>query len=105
MLTNMNPFTGSINRQGFLLWNALFFFWVLGFGLLIDATKAHHSGVYWLPFRLGWFLILAIVSILVLIRRLQNAGLSLWLALLELLPFIGLIFWIALFFIPPIKRG
>lgn len=97
----MNPFIGSLNRVGFLIWNILLFAWVIGFGLLIDATKSQHVGVYWLSLRIIWGLVLVVISILVFFRRLQNTGLSLWLAIIAIIPFVSSIFWLALFFIPP----
>jgi uncharacterized membrane protein YhaH (DUF805 family) len=97
----MNPFTGSLNRVGYLVWSILLILWVIGFGVLIDATKAQHVGVYWLGFRILWMLVLIALSLLVPMRRIQNAGLSLWLVLVMIVPFASMIFWFALFFIPP----
>jgi uncharacterized membrane protein YhaH (DUF805 family) len=97
----MNPFTKDLSRLGFLLWSILLIIYVVGFGVLIDRTKAHHVGVYWLPLRVVWGVILIVISLLVVYRRLQNAGLSRWLILVSLIPYIGELLWLALFFIPP----
>ena len=101
----MNPFSGSLNRIGFLVWSILLIAWVISFGVMIDATKAHHGGAYWLPFRIGWGIVFAIVSLLVLVRRLQNAGLSGWLVILWLVPVFGNFLWLVLFFLPPKKSA
>ena len=97
----MNPFAGTLNRLGFLLWSIVLIAWVLGFGLMIDATKSHHVGAYWLPERIIWGVILLYFFVLVSLKRIQNAGLSSWLIILSLLPYVGFVFWFVLFFIPP----
>jgi uncharacterized membrane protein YhaH (DUF805 family) len=101
----MNPFAGTLNRLGFLFWSILLIAWVIGFGLLIDATKAHHIGVYWLSERIIWGIILIFFSILVSVRRIQNAGLSNWFIVLSLIPYLGFVFWFILFLLPPKSKG
>jgi len=97
----MNPFAGTLSRLGFLLCSIVLIAWVVGFGLIIDATKSHHVGAYWLPERIIWAIILLYFFVLVALRRIQNAGLSNWFVILALLPYAGSVFWIVLFFIPP----
>lgn len=97
----MNPFSGTLNRSGFFIWSILLIAWVLGFAVLIDATKAHHVGVYWLPERIIWGVILIFFSALIILRRIQNAGLSIWFIILAFMPYVGEVFWLILFFLPP----
>jgi uncharacterized membrane protein YhaH (DUF805 family) len=97
----MNPFSGSLNRLGFLLWSLLFLAIVLGFGASIDATKSQHVGEYWLPYRILFVIVFVSLSILIFWRRIQNAGLSYWFMILWFIPLVCDIFWISLFFIPP----
>jgi hypothetical protein len=96
----MDPFSGTLHRAGFLLWSVVLIAWVISFGLIIDSTKAHHIGAYWLPERIIWAMIFLYFFVLVSLRRIQNAGLSNWSVILALLPYAGFIFWFVLFFIP-----
>jgi uncharacterized membrane protein YhaH (DUF805 family) len=97
----MNPFKGSITRTGFLLWSIVCIMILVTFGLRISFSQASYSGIY-LPIDRVIFVSLVFwsIGILILLRRLQNAGLSAALALLLLCPVAGQLLCIALFFIP-----
>lgn len=97
-------FFDTLNRLGFLLWSTLLIVWVLGFGSTIDANKIHHVGVFWLVGRVIWWIVLISIAVLASFRRIQNAGLNSWLAILSIIPYIGYVFWAILFFIPPKKK-
>jgi uncharacterized membrane protein YhaH (DUF805 family) len=101
MRSNMNPFTGILTRSGFLLWSAGLVAGVVVFASLIDSASTTHEGVYWLPLRILFAVIFLPLTFLVAIRRLQNAGISVWLSLALPVPFFGFLLWLALFFIPP----
>src|SRR5258708_841384 len=97
----MNPFTGTLNRLGYLVWTLIPWAILISAGILIDATKHAHQGTYWLGFRV--FIIVVFVSLYfyATIRRLENAGLSPFLAILAIVPVVGFTFWLALLFIAP----
>ena len=101
LLNIMNPFKGTLNRLGFLLWSVVCISILLGFGWLIDATKVGHSGVYWLGLRCLFIAAWVALAFLVLARRLQNASYNPWFCILWLVPGFGFLFWVALLFIPP----
>jgi uncharacterized membrane protein YhaH (DUF805 family) len=100
----MNPFTGTLDRIGFLIWSLICLAIVFQLGLTIDMTKADHEGMYWLPYRIIIGSVGVVLSSLIIVRRLQNAGLSSWLAIIGLIPVFGTAFWVAMLFVPP-KRA
>lgn len=88
-----NPFTGSIDRKAFLIWN-------------IALTVVY----YLINFSVGsgkaivvYYVVAVILGLLLAVRRLQNTGLNMLLLLALLLPIANIIFLISLFFIPPRK--
>jgi uncharacterized membrane protein YhaH (DUF805 family) len=97
----MNPFTGSLNRLGFLIWSLIPWVFMIANAIVIEVTKKDHQGNYWLGYRVLVVSIFIGVSLFATVRRLENAGLNKWLALLSIVPFVGLVFWVALLFIPP----
>jgi uncharacterized membrane protein YhaH (DUF805 family) len=101
----VNPLSNTLSRTDFLKWNMIALVVLIGFGISIDATKANHVGLYWLSYRIAFCLIWGGITLLILIRRLQNAGLSSWLLLCFLIPFVGVILWFVLFFIPTKKHS
>ncbi|MBI4033897.1 DUF805 domain-containing protein [Candidatus Saccharibacteria bacterium] len=97
----MNPFRNSLDRSGFLLWSVMDLALLALGGLVIDLTKNTWSDGQLLAFKVIYFIPWFVLGALIVMRRLQNAGLSLWLSLLWLIPVVGFLFWLALFFIPP----
>ena len=87
----MNPFTGSIDRKSYLIWS-------IALSLIYCAIRFSFNSTPVLIVYLGVSLLL---SLLLVVRRLQNTGLNMWLLLTLLLPLANIIFLIALFFIPP----
>lgn len=87
----MNPFTGSIDRKSYLVW-------VVALSLLYYAIRLSLSSDLAL---IVYGVVSLFLSILLVVRRLQNTGLNMWLLLALLLPLANIIFLIALFFIPP----
>jgi uncharacterized membrane protein YhaH (DUF805 family) len=87
----MNPFSGSINRKGYLVWNIALslIFYLIRFSLHSKSALT----IY--------YVFALIIGTLLIVRRLQSTGLNMWLLLCLLLPIANLIFLIALFFIPP----
>lgn len=87
----MNPFTGSINRKTFLIWNiALTIVYYLIYFFLNSAKVL-----------VAYYVIAGIFGLLLIVRRMQNTGLNMLLLLSLLLPVANIIFLISLFFIPP----
>lgn len=87
----MNPFTSSIDRKGYLVWN-------IGLSLIYYLIRfSLHSN----QALIVYYVFALIIGILIVVRRLQNAGLNMLLLLSLLLPLANIIFLIALFFIPP----
>ena len=91
----MNPFKGTLDRLGFLIWTLLLipaYLFVLLAGIANDSSSLVSEIVVFLILGL-----LMLFTLLVATKRLQNAGLNKWLALLLLLfPYA----WPVLFFIP-----
>lgn len=91
----MNPFTSSLTRLGFLVWFVLLIplYSVL---LIISLSDSISSGVS----LISWILLISIIlmNLLIIIRRLQNAGLSIFLSLVFFLIPMAIII---LFFLPP----
>jgi uncharacterized membrane protein YhaH (DUF805 family) len=87
----MNPFTGSINRKSYLIWNV---------GLTIVYCLIHFS-LNSAKALVAYYVIAGIFGLLLIVRRLQNTGLNMLLLLSLLLPLANIIFLISLFFIPP----
>lgn len=87
----VNPFTGSINRKTFLIWNIALtiVYYLILFSL--NSAKA----------LITYYVIGGIFGLLLVVRRLQNTGLNMLLLLSLLLPLANIIFLISLFFIPP----
>ncbi len=87
----VNPFTGSINRKTFLIWNIALtiVYYLIHFSL--NSAKA----------LITYYVIAGIFGLLLIVRRLQNTGLNMLLLLSLLLPLANIIFIISLFFIPP----
>lgn len=87
----MNPFTGTIDRKGYIIWNVGFT--VIYYILLLALKSA--------PVVIVLSIIALPLGILLTVRRLQNAGLNMLLLLILLVPFVNFALLIALFFIPP----
>jgi uncharacterized membrane protein YhaH (DUF805 family) len=87
----VNPFTGSIDRKNFLIWNIALslIYYVIRIGF--NSTTVLNA----------YFVISLLLVLLLVARRLQNTGLNMWLLLAILLPLANILFLIALFFIPP----
>jgi uncharacterized membrane protein YhaH (DUF805 family) len=95
----MNPLSETLTRLGFLLWSILLIICLLGFARLNNVAETHGVGA-WMTERLVIAAIIAIIFLVVFLRRLQNAGLSRWLVILAVPPVVGSVFWIILLFIP-----
>ena len=87
----MNPFTTSIDRKGYLIWNVALaiIYYVVHVGFNSNSALIVYYGVSLLLY------------ILLVGRRVQNTGLNMWLLLAVLLPIANIILLVALFFIPP----
>lgn len=98
----MNPFTGQLDRIGFFVWTVLLIVVGAGSAILLNSVDPDREGAYWVISRVAYIAVLIPLSLLVSARRLQNAGLSGWFAIpIALVPFLGALFWLALFVIPP----
>jgi uncharacterized membrane protein YhaH (DUF805 family) len=100
----MNPLSGTLSRLGFLFWSILLIICLLGFARLNNVAEAHHVGA-WTTERLVVAAIIAIIFLVVFLRRLQNAGLSSWLVILAVPPVVSSVFWVILLFIPPKSKN
>jgi uncharacterized membrane protein YhaH (DUF805 family) len=100
----MDTSVGSLDRRGYLIWNSILVLIAILFGSVIDATKAHHAGAYWTALRVAFSVLFVVVFVVAVVRRLNNAGLNMWLVLVSLVPIVGQLFWLALFFVPPKKK-
>lgn len=100
----MNPFREKLNRKSYALWSIVDLIFLITAGLIIDATKNTNNAE--LGYSLGVAMVVgsAIVGIFAIVRRLQDVGHSGWWGLMSLIPFVGLILWIALFFLPSNKQ-
>lgn len=87
----MNPFTSSIDRKGYLIWNiaVAVVYYIIHFGFNSDTILIVYYGSSLLLY------------LLLVVRRLQSTGLNMWLLLALLLPLANILLLIALFFIPP----
>jgi uncharacterized membrane protein YhaH (DUF805 family) len=97
----MNPFKGELSQRGYFLWTLLdWLFIVIAGGLVVDLTKKNHQGNYWLGYRIAVATIFLAIFLLVSFRRAQNTKYHpLW-SLLILIPYIDVLVWLALIFIP-----
>jgi uncharacterized membrane protein YhaH (DUF805 family) len=100
----MNTAVGSLDRRGYLVWNSILVLVAIFFGSIIDATKAHHTGVYWTLLRIVFSVLFVLVFVIAVVRRLNNVGWNVWLVLVSLVPIVGQLFWLTLFFVPPKKK-
>jgi ABC-type uncharacterized transport system permease subunit len=89
----MNPFTGSIDRKTFLVWN-------IALSLIYYAVRVGFNSTSVL---IVFSIISLLLAVLLTIRRMQNTGLNMWLLLAVFLPVADIVLLIALFFIPPKK--
>jgi uncharacterized membrane protein YhaH (DUF805 family) len=99
----MNPFRGTLDRKGFLLWTLV----NLGIATFVFQTginKSTHIGFFWILFKALFVLIWTALLVLIWIRRVQNTDLSLWWALVGLIPVFWPFFWLLLLIIPPKRR-
>jgi uncharacterized membrane protein YhaH (DUF805 family) len=96
----MNLLTSPISRTYYLLWNVVAWALILGLAFTIDLTKSTHVGQFWLPERVLVVALFIAVTFLALYRRLQNVGWSRWLAVLYVIPPIGVILGLVLLFVP-----
>jgi hypothetical protein len=87
----VNPFTGGLNRKGYLVWNIAIT--VVYYGIHFSFNSDSALIIYYIA--------AAILGLLLVIRRLQNTGLNMLLLLALLLPFANIALVVALFFIPP----
>ena|ERR1700722_7808649 len=87
----MNPFTGSIDRKSYLIWN-------IALSLIYYALRSSFNSA---PVLIVYAVASLLLCLLLVVRRLQNTGLNMWLLLAILLPLANIIFLISLFFIPP----
>ena len=101
----MNPFTGTLTRFSYFLWSLFIIAMVVGFGASVDAVKDTQEGMFWPLYRILFILALFTLSILVFIRRLQNAGLSPALICILFVPVFGILFWIIALFFPPKQQS
>ena len=99
----MNPFTGSLNRLGFVLWNVVAILPLLIFSISLDSSRSN-IGPYGLPISILFMIFLAAVVTLAVIKRNQNAGLNSWYVLLILIPYINALYWVILLFLPPKEK-
>ena len=90
----MNPFTGSIDRKAYLIWNVAYILVYYAVNFAFKSVSA---------ILIAFYIVTALVALLLVVRRLQNTGLNMWLLLALLLPIANLILIVALFFIPPKK--
>jgi uncharacterized membrane protein YhaH (DUF805 family) len=100
----MNPFRGELGRKGYLLWSALAWAFIIANGVIIDMTKSTHIGDYWLGYRVVVVVIFLAIMLLASFRRAQNTKYNPWCALLILVPYIDVLVWLALLFIPSKHR-
>lgn len=98
----MSPFTGQLNRVGYLVWNVCVVGGGVATALLINSvTDPRLADTYLAPLRVVLMIVFTALALLLTVRRLQNVGLSGWLAIpIAVVPFLGMLFWLALFFIP-----
>lgn len=96
----MNPFTGSLNRVGFLVWNLplLFLYGIPLLGAMSDTPITGMGNI------LLWTMLIAgiLLTALIILRRLQDIGFTKWslaLAFLISIP-LGYIAWPVLLFVP-----
>jgi uncharacterized membrane protein YhaH (DUF805 family) len=96
----MNPFTGSLNRLGFLAWSLplpiLYVVPLLG-AMSDTPIVGVENIVLWLMLIVG-----LVLTLLILVRRLQDVGFTKWYLAVALLISIPLeyIVWLILFFVP-----
>ncbi|MDE2007641.1 MAG: DUF805 domain-containing protein [Rhodospirillales bacterium] len=93
-------FSGRRNRKSYLLYGlAVFVLLVVLYGILFAIAAAAHA---WWPIALVYLLMipLAISGWAVVSQRCRDFGWTGWAALITLIPVVGFIFAIALWFIP-----
>lgn len=96
----MNPFSGPLSRIGLLIWSIVYAAITLILPKVVSLSLDEKNLI---PFAI--FVAYEIsFSILLLVRRLQNAGLNSYLSLIVILPIIGQIFWIIMLFVPPKRQ-
>jgi uncharacterized membrane protein YhaH (DUF805 family) len=97
----MNKSVGSFNRQQYLIWNALIVLVTFIFGYVIDPVNSNHTSAFWTVVRVIFIVLFVLFLFVSVARRINNVGWDVWWSLVILLPIAGLLFWLALFFIPP----
>jgi uncharacterized membrane protein YhaH (DUF805 family) len=99
----MNFLAHSLNRKSFLIWTGVYILLVVGILLAVisDALViGEGTGTAGEVIAYVLFGIFAITGFVIFIRRIENTGLPIWLSLVYVVPFVGAILWILLFFIP-----
>lgn len=101
----MNPFKEELGSKGYVLWTAIAWAIVIVFGVIIDTTKNSHQGNYWLGLRVIIAAIFVGIYLLASFRRMQNTKYNPWWSLLILVPYIDVIVWLVLIFLPSKRQA
>lgn len=96
----MNPFSESLTRPSFIFWSLF----EIGLFILILANLGEIR-TYDLWVRLLIFILMCLFGLLIVARRLQNAGLNIFLSVIWILPIVGYIFWAMLFVLPTKQKA